>query len=50
MKKINLRSKINLVILLIIVLLVFIISRFVNLSIKNENISKEQWREDINSI
>ncbi len=47
MGKINSRSKIIWVILIIVVLLVFVISRFVNISIKNENISKEQWREDI---
>jgi len=47
MGKINSRSKVIWVIVIIVVLLVFVISRFVNISIKNENISKEQWREDI---
>jgi len=46
MKKINLRSKLIMSIL-IIILIIIVISRFVNVSVKNENISKEQWREDI---
>ncbi len=46
MKKINLRSKLIMSIL-IIFLIIVVISRFVNVSVKNESISKEQWREDI---